>query len=230
MNQCYRKRWQEEGLDQSKEGGILLSTALVITFNRNTTVLMGQLWKQRLLKLLVSCKAQIPEKPVAAFDLRLCQHIPCDTAWQTDSPSDHFTLSLSSKAVTGHKPGTEPFLSHHVHLPVPAALIEQHISLGLTYFWVGVRSSFKYLLQMHPPWAAFMWGGFQALVATSGDPPALPGLQESNSTLSLQQTPIDSTGTALLSLMTPWMMSPLAQREVGSVHTYTPATQTPSGG
>lgn len=103
--------------------------SFVITFNGNTTVLMGHLWKQSLLKLSVRCKAQIPEKPVAAFNLWLCQHIPCDTAWQPDSPGDHFTLSLSSKALTGHKLGTEPFLNHHIRLPVPGALIEQHVSL-----------------------------------------------------------------------------------------------------
>ena len=77
--------------------------SLTIPFNRDMNILMGQLWKQCLLKLSVKCKAQIPKKPVAAFTLRLSkgkheQQTPCDTRWQRDSPGDHFTLSLSGKA------------------------------------------------------------------------------------------------------------------------------------
>ena len=90
----------------------------MITFNiRGMNVLTGQLWKQRLLELSVKSKAQIPMKLVAAFNPWLCkckheQQIPCDTCWQRDSSGEHFTLSLSSKAVTGlqvicHDPGVE---------------------------------------------------------------------------------------------------------------------------
>lgn len=60
--------------------------SLIIIFKRDMNVLMGQLWKPRLLKLSVKCKAQIPKKLVAAFNLWLCkcdreQQVPCDTCW-----------------------------------------------------------------------------------------------------------------------------------------------------
>lgn len=78
----------------------------MITFNGDVNVWMGQVRKQRLLKLSVKRKAQIPKRLVAAFNPWLCkynseQQIPFDTCWQWDPPCNHFTLSLSGKAVTG---------------------------------------------------------------------------------------------------------------------------------